>query len=115
MRTPDYKKLFKQTISVYDKDKYTKTVYTNAFFDFKKVQSIDRTGSSEVNSALIVVPGSAQPFKPGDKVYLGDGPVIASRAEWASFIPANTPGLVVVRYVDPKYYCGKLVHWEAGG
>lgn len=25
------------------------------------------------------------------------------------------PGLVVVKYVDPKYWGGKLVHVEAGG
>ena len=112
---PNYTKLFKQTITVYDKDNLTKTVYKNAFFDFKKVQNVDRTGSSEANSSLIIVPGPNQPFKVGDKVYMGEGPDIADRAAWSSFIPSKIPGLVVVKYVDPKYYMGVLVHWEAGG
>lgn len=112
---PDYTKLFKQTITVYDKDTYTKTVYTKAFFDFKKVQNVDRIGSSESNGSLIVVPGSSQPFKVGDKVCMGEGPDIADRGEWAQFIPSKYPGLVVVRYADPKYYDGVLTHWEAGG
>jgi len=32
-----------------------------------------------------------------------------------SAIPVKVPGLVVVKYVDPKYWNGKLVHVEAGG
>jgi len=115
MRGPNYTKLFKQTISVYDQTTYKKTVYRNAFFDFRKVQNVDRTGSSEANTALIVVPGAAQPFRVGDKVMIGDGPVLADARAWAEFIPAKYSGLVVIRYVDPKYYRGALVHWEAGG
>ena len=112
---PNYTKLFKQTITVYDKDTFAKTVYRRAFFDFKKVQNVDKTGSHEANGSLIVVPGAPQPFNVGDKVYAGVGPDIADRAAWSSFIPAKVPGLVVVKYVDPKYYQGVLVHWEAGG
>ena len=51
----------------------------------------------------------------GDKVLLGEGPEIATREEWAGFIPAKVPGLVVVKYVDPKYWQGRLIHVEAGG
>ena len=112
---PNYTKLFKQTITVYDKDNFTKKVYHNGFFDFKKVQNVDRTGSHEVNGSLIIIPGANQPFKVGDKVYMGKGPDISNRAEWSAFIPSKYPGLVVVKYVDPKYYMGALVHWEAGG
>ncbi len=112
---PNYTNLFRQTITVYDKDTFTKTTYNTAFFDFKKVQNVDRTGSHESNGSLIVVPGAAQPFKVGDRVYMGNGPDITDRAAWSMFIPAKVPGLVVIKYVDPKYYKGVLVHWEAGG
>ena len=112
---PNYTKLFKQTITVYDKDTFSKKVYKNAFFDFNKVQTVDKTGSRETNGSLIVVPGSAQPFKVGDKVLMGKGPDIADRAAWSAFIPSKVPGLVIVKDVDPKYYMGVLVHWEAGG
>lgn len=112
---PNYTKLFKQTITVYDHETFAKRVYKKAFFDFKKVQNVDKTGSSEANGSLVIIPGSAQPFKVGDKVFMGIGPDIADRAAWAQFIPPKYPGLVVIKYVDPKYYMGALVHWEAGG
>ena len=112
---PNYTKLFKQTVTVYDKDTFKKTVYKRAFFDFNKVQSVSKTGSTEVNGSLVVIPGSAQPFKVGDKVYMGEGPDIETKQEWARFIPSTVPGLVVIKHVDPKYYMGVLVHWEAGG
>ena len=51
----------------------------------------------------------------GDKVLLGSGPEIATREEWTDLIPAKVAGLVVVSYVDPKYWNGKLIHTEAGG
>ena len=116
---PNYSVLCRTTVTVYDKDNYAKTIY-RAHADFKKVQSIDKTGSTEVNNATIVIPKelngiSNAPVKPGDRVYIGEGPDIADRAEWAQFIPSKVAGLVVARYVDPKYYRGVLVHWEIGG
>ena len=45
----------------------------------------------------------------------GQGPEIDGRAAWAGFIPAKVPGLAVVKWVDPKYWKGRLVHVEAGG
>ena len=112
----DYR-LCNQTVTVYHKDgeTYTRTVHTNAFLDFKKVQSVDKTGSSEVNSCLLVIPGPVVPVSVGDKVLLGEGPEIATREAWAAAIPSKMPGLVVVKYVDPKYWKGQVVHTEAGG
>lgn len=112
----DYSKC-NQTVTVYHSDNttYTKRVFTRAFLDFKKTQNVDKTGSSEVNSFLLVIPCSEQPVFVGDKVLLGDGPDVTTAAEWREFIPAKVPGLVVVKYVDPKYWQGRMVHVEAGG
>lgn len=115
----DYR-LCSQTVTVYHretdtKNSYTRTVYDRAFLDFRKNQTVDKTGSKESNSFLLVIPGDDQPVFVGDKVMLGEGPEITTREEWAAFIPAKVPGLVVVSYVDPKYWNGELVHTEAGG
>lgn len=112
----DYR-LCNQTVTVYHKegDKYTRTVHTKAFLDHKKTQTVDRTGSKEANSFLLVIPGAVQSVFVGDKVYDGTGPEIADREAWASFIPTKVPGLVVIGYADPKKWNGKIVHTEAGG
>lgn len=108
-----------QTVTLYHwdgGDSITRRIIENgAFLDFKKVQDISKTGSSEVNQFLLVIPCSEAPVAAGDKVLLGEGPEIVSREEWAGFIPAKVPGLSVVRWVDPKYWEGRLVHMEAGG
>ena len=113
----DYR-LCNQTVTIYHwdgKDAYTRTVREDAFLDFKKVQNVDKTGSTEANTFLLVIPGASVPVAVGDKVFAGVGPEIASREAWAAFIPAKTPGLVVVKWVDPKYWRGAIVHTEAGG
>lgn len=109
--------LCNQTVTVYHKDgdKYLRTVYNRAFLDFKKTQNVDKIGTHEVNSFLLVIPCDRQIIYPKDKVLLGTGPAIITREEWAAFIPAKVPGLVVVEYVDPKYWRGQMVHVEAGG
>lgn len=113
----DYR-MCNQTVTVYHwdgKDAYTRKVFTEAFMEFKKTQNVDKTGSSEANGFLLVIPGSTVPVAVGDKVILGAGPDVSTREAWASFIPAKVPGLVVVKYVDPKYWHGAVVHTEAGG
>lgn len=116
-RSPVDYRLCSQTVTVYRPKEggYSRTVFRQAFFDYKKTQNVDKTGSREANSFLLVIPGDAQTVFAGDKVLLGEGPEIASREEWAAFIPAKVPGLSVVSYADPKYWNGKIVHTEAGG
>lgn len=111
----DYR-LCNQTVTVYHKEggKVTRTVHTGAFLDFKKTENVDKTGSKEVNSFLLVIPCSEVCVQPEDKVLMGIGEEITT-AQWPSFIPVKVPGLVVVKYVDPKYWNGKLIHVEAGG
>lgn len=91
-----------------------KVVYENAFLDFKKVVSVNKTGGKEVNSFLLIIKGNAD-LKPKDKVLLGLGEDILTREEWAKFIPSNRAGLVVIETVDPKYYRGNICHVEASG
>lgn len=113
----DYR-LCNQTVTIYHWDggyTYTRTVRTDAFLDFRKNQSVDKTGSKEVNAFLLVIPGASVPVAVGDKVLLGEGPEIATREDWAALLPSKTEGLVVVKYVDPKYWHGSVVHTEAGG
>ena len=108
-----------QTVTLYHKgdgDEITRRVVEQgAFLDFKKVQDVSKTGSREANSFLLVIPCSKVPVAVGDKVLYGEGPEIADRRAWAAFIPETVPGLVVVKWVDPKYWKGRLVHVEAGG
>lgn len=112
----DYSKCC-QTVTIYHQEgaEYTKNVVPGAFLDFKKTQNIDKTGSGEVNSFLLVVPCQTQGVFVGDKVMLGEGPEVVTREEWAALIPSKVRGLVVVKYVDPKYWNGTMCHIEAGG
>ena len=112
----DYR-MCNQIVTVYHKDGDTVTcaVHTNAFFEHKKTQNIDKTGSREANAFLLVIPGDIQKVFVGDKVLRGRGRTISTREEWAAMIPAKVPGLGVVSYADPKYWGEQLVHTEAGG
>lgn len=114
----------------------TRTVFRGAFFDAKKVQTVDKIGSKDSYSFLLILPSgwdgrpvwvdaaAAQPLgagqsvfslSAGDKVFLGEGPEIFDRTDWGKFIPASVPGLVVVKDVDVKYWHGAVCHIEAGG
>lgn len=117
-----YDLLCNQTVTVYRKTeengatRFVKTVHKKAFLDFRKTVSTDKLGATESNSFLLVIPGSVQTVFPGDKVLLGAGADIPSGDYWAKeFIPSKVDGLVVVKYADPKYWNGKIVHTEAGG
>lgn len=114
----DYR-LCGQTVTLYHwdgKETFTRRVIEKgAFLDFKKVQDVSRTGSGEVNSFLLVIPCAESPVSVGDKVLHGAGPEITTLKEWRGFVPSAVPGLVEVKYVDPKYWKGRMVHIEAGG
>lgn len=120
-RPPVSYKKCNQTITIYHNENGVishRVIEKGAFFDFKKVISTDKTGQTEANSFLLVIPSSVadvQPVYPGDKVFLGYGEPVTTAAEWAAFIPVKVSGLAVVRYVDPKYWNGSVIHWEAGG
>lgn len=112
----DYR-LCDQKVTVYHRDGevYSRRVYDRAFFDMRKGRSMDKGGSREATSFLLVIPGDAQAVFVGDKVMLGEGPEISGREEWARFIPALVPGLAMVSHADVKCWKGRPVHTEAGG
>lgn len=134
----DYR-LCDQTVTIYhqmgagENFSCTRTVFQGAFLDFRKNQTVDKTGSRETNAFLLVLPsgiggrpvwaapdaylGAPETFtlSPKDKILLGEGPEIATREAWAAFLPAVVSGLVVVKDVDPKYFRGAVAHVEAGG
>lgn len=113
----NYDLLCRQTVTVYHRegDRYTRTVYEKAFLDHKKTQAVDKIGSKEANSFLLVIPGTTQAVFVDDKIYEGVGPVIADSAAWREFIPVKVAGLVVAKYADAKRWAGQIVHTEAGG
>lgn len=136
----DYSKC-NQTVTVYHVDKtggaimYRKTIIAGAFLDFRKNANVEKTGATESNAYLLVIPqgvgGKAfvlpqayaalddktdkYTLEAGDKVLLGEGADIATSTDWAALLPSNTDGLVMVKYVDPKYWRGEICHVEAGG
>lgn len=108
------------TVAVYhfEDGTVTKTVFEKAYFDFKKTQNVERTGSTEVNGFLLVIPGSEQACHIGDKVMYGQGVDVPSEDAatwWRSFIPSKVEGLAVIKYVDVKRFNGAIAHTEAGG
>ena len=112
--------LCRDAVTVYHEEggEVTRVVHSRAFFDSKKTENVDRTGSKEANGFLLVIPGSTQACKVGDKVALGEGPEVPATdvmAWWRTFIPAKVDNLVVVGYVDVKRWDGAIVHTEAGG
>lgn len=113
----NYDALCRQTVTVYHKEGegYTRTVYPKAFLDHKKTHTIDKTGSREANTFLLVIPGSHQTVFIEDKVYDGIGPNITTAEQWREFLPVKIPGLVVVKYADCKKWGNTVVHTEAGG
>lgn len=115
-RCPVDYRLCNQKVTIYHREGDTFTQKSVvAFLDLKKTQNVDKTGSKEANSFLLVVPGGTQACFVGDKVLLGEGKEIATADAWRSFIPANVPGLCIVQNVDVKFWNGKIVHTEAGG
>lgn len=117
LRCPVDYRLCDQKVTVYHRegDDIRRMVYGRAFFDMRKSRSLDRDGGQESTAFLLVIPGQAQAVFVGDKVMLGEGPVVEGREDWARFIPALVPGLVVVSYADVKYWRGRIVHTEAAG
>ena len=112
--------LCNDTVSVYhfEDGEVTKSVYERAYFDSKKTENVERTGSNDVSGFLIVIPGDEKACEVGDKVMLGEGvavPQTDAASWWRSFIPSKVENLVVVRNVDAKRFGGRIVHTEASG
>lgn len=107
------KRAYPHVLTVYHlcEDKTVLRTEVKGFMDYRKNRNVDKTGSTEVNSFLLILPPEYS-VGVGDKIYFGVG---GKDIEWLHFIPSKVQGLVVVRYVDPKYLGGKLHHTEVGG
>lgn len=114
-----------------------RVVFAGAFFEWRENQAVDRGGSWEAKSFLLVLPngwdgrprwappeefdaldeaGRAGRFTlaPGDKVLLGEGPQVDTQEAWAALLPARKQDLATVREVEPKYWRGDVCHVEGG-
>lgn len=112
-----YAALCRQVVTVYRRngaDSITRTVHPRAFLSFDEGRNVERTGSKESTSFLLVIPGDAD-VAPGDRVLLGEGPSVSTDAAWRSFIPSKVEGLVVVGHVDRHPWDGGFPHVEARG
>jgi hypothetical protein len=128
----DYSKC-DQTVTVYHQEDGTGKIYrivieAGAFLEKKKSHSLDKTGATETNGFLLVIPqsncqyvepsefvGAAGTYTlaPQDKVQRGVGPALSTPAEWVAHVPAKVDNLVVVKEVAPKYWQGQICHVEA--
>lgn len=126
-----------QTVTLYHQEgeTYHRRVIQGAHLDFKKNSNIGKVGSHEVNSFLLVLTQGAggQTYLPpvqyaavgdkgtvytvaaNDKILLGVGGKITTPEQWRTFIPSHVDGLVVVKYIDVKYWQGEICHLEVGG
>ncbi|MEG0854573.1 MAG: hypothetical protein RSF82_11905 [Angelakisella sp.] len=126
-----------QIVTIYHLEgvQYHRTVIHGAYLDFRKNSNVDKLGSKESNSFLLVVPQGADgktylapteyalravkdgcyTLVPNDKILLGEGREVATAAEWREFTPSRVDGLTVAQYIDLKYWQGKLCHLEVGG
>lgn len=130
----DYSKC-NQTVTLYHHSPGTKEISRvviehGAYLVPRRQSHLNNIGSSESNSFLLVIPQSSCRYLPPDaftgaegtytlasqdKAQLGEGPVLATVAEWAAHIPAKVDGLVVIKNVAPQYWQGEICHVEAGG
>jgi len=112
-----YDALCDRPVTVYHRDSegITRTVHPRAFIDRDKGLNVNKVGASESTGHLVVIPGDSQACVVGDRIYEGEGPEIATDAEWREFIPSKVPGLVVVKHVDAKPWDGGIAHTEARG
>jgi hypothetical protein len=132
--------LCKQTVTIYNsytegsETRYHRTVINGVFLERGRKWNESASGLSALTDFLLIIPRNAErkkfvPFndfwaladksgsftlRQGDKVYEGVGAEVRSPEDWASLLPQNTDGLVVVRAVRPQNGPdGKLAHIEA--
>lgn len=112
--------LCRDTVTVYHEEdgEVTRIVWPRAYLERRKGLTVGRNADSESSGFLLVIPGDAQACHVGDKVVLGEGPLVPPTDVaqwWRSLIPSKVEGLVVVRNVSARRWNGRIVHTEAGG
>ncbi len=101
-----------RTVTVYHQENgmVSRRVAENCFYRWEDACREDGQGISFGRKFLLVQPGE-MPIYPGDRILDGIGP---ETVDWEAFIPENVPGLSVAGYATPRYFAGRLCHYEAG-
>ena len=101
-----------QTVTIYRKtgDTVSRTVAEDCFYQWEDCLEEADEGVRFRRKFLLIAPVEAAP---GDRVLAGVGPVVTAD-EWAQFLPVHIPTLAEASYASPKYFCGRLHHYEAG-
>ncbi len=116
-------RLYGATVTLYHPDPAAqtviRTVLRGVFWQQGLRELPDVGGTRQGAAMLLVVPettaryGVDYELEPGDRLCLGEGPVL-TWADWPGFVPALTKNAAVVQYVLPMRLRGKLHHVEAG-
>lgn len=107
IRNPVDYRLCRQTVTVYhrERDKVTRKVLENVFFQRKRKRVVDKNGIQDHWGFLLIVPGEEHNIFPGDKIVNGVG----GEAKWSDLVTQ-----CVVKWVEQEYWDGRPVHTEAG-
>ena len=102
-----------QTVTVYRKtgEEILRKVAERCHLSCKYRTATEHYGKSMEKKFLLIIPGGEFRPEPGDRVYGGIGP---ETVDWDRFIPALVPELYEISFVNPCFWEGKVVHWEAG-
>ena len=101
-----------QTVTLYRLagDEVLRIPVENAFYSWQDCLAEGEDGIRFQRKCFLVTPVE---ILPGDRVLEGVGPEI-EKSEWTAFLPVNIPTLSEVAYAEPKYFFGKLHHYEGG-
>lgn len=104
--------LCRQTVTLYRKtgNKVTRTVVSDCFYTWQDSLTEENEGNRFQRKCLLIAPCA---LLPGDRVMEGVGPEVTA-ADWTQFLPVSVPTLSEVAYASPKYFDGRLCHYEAG-
>ena len=100
-----------RTVTIYRREAgvVSRRVAAGCFYRWEDSRQEDGGGLAFHRKFLLIQPG-AEEIRPGDRVYDGIGPELV---DWEQFLPENVPGLSVVANAGPRYFDGKLVHYQA--
>lgn len=116
-------KLCGETVTLYHPDaahrRVMRRVVRGVYWQQGRRALPDAGGTRQGTALLVVIPQTAARYgedytlAPGDRLCLGEGPVL-QWADWPGFVPAAVENVAVVQYVLPMRLHGRLHHVEAG-
>ena len=112
MNPLDYS-LCDQTVTFYRKigDEIHRKVADNCHLSCKVRIATEPHGKSMEKKFLLIIPGDEIPLLPGDRIFVGVGPM---EVDWDRFVPAAVAELFEAGFAKACYWDGELTHWEAG-